>query len=115
MNWGTALALAFGVMKSTDIAKELFDRVTGLTPQPYLKSAVATGLAVAAACTQEDDWRERLVLASGIAGAAAVLHEGYAVLSSSADSNKVMVVSRQARAAVQGMAPSGRGNRVPPL
>lgn len=104
MIWGEVLALAFGVMKTTDIAKEVFDRATGLTPQPYLKSLVATGLSVAAAYAYEDDPRERLLLAGGIAGVAALLHEGYASLASSADRNKVMVVGG-----------GGRGRRVPPL
>lgn len=112
---GKTLALAFGVMKTTDIAKELFDRATGLTPRPYLKSLVATGLSIGAALAYEDGWRDRVLLASGVAGSAAVLHEGYAVLATGADRNKVMVVQQAARAARSNAVPGGPGARVPTL
>lgn len=116
MKLGHQLALAFGVMKATDIAKEIFDRATGLTPRPYLKSSLATGLAIGAACAYEDGWRERVLTASAVAGLAAVLHEGYAVLSSGADRNKVVVVQQAARAAAGQVGRAGRaGSRVPQL
>lgn len=110
-----ALALALGVMKATDLVKEVFTRSTGLTPQPYLKSALATGLAVGAACAYEDGWRERVELGSTIAGLAALLHEGYAVLSTEADTNKVIVVEKAARAAVGATRGSAPGARIPAL
>lgn len=116
MRAGQQLALAFGVFKTTDIAKEIFDRATGLTPRPYLKSLVATGLAVGAACAYEDGWRERVLTASAVAGMSAVLHEGYAMLSSGADRNKVVVVQQAARAAAGQVGRAARaGSRVPAL
>lgn len=102
------LALGFGVMKSTDLAKEVFDRTTGLIPQPYLKSLFAMGLSFAAGMAYADNWRERVLLASGIAGVASVLHEGQAVLSTTADRNKVSVLSGAARI-------GGPGRRLTPL
>lgn len=108
-----ALALALGVMKTTDLVKEIFTRSTGLIPQPYLKSTLATSLAVGAACAYEDGWRERVELGSTIAGMAAILHEGYAALSTQADSNKAVVVQKTARAAVRGT--NAPGSRIPTL
>lgn len=102
------LALGFGVMKTTDLAKEVFDRTTGLVPQPYLKSLFAMGLSAAAGMTYASTWRDRVLLASGIAGAAAVLHEGQAVLSTTADRNKVSVMTGAMRT-------GGPGRRVTPL
>ncbi len=115
MTWSTALALAFGTMKATDLIKEVFNRTTGLTPQPYLKSVVAMTLGGAAACAYEYDWHDRLLLASGIAGAAAVLHEAHAVLATGADRNKVVVVDRMARAAASAASGSAPGRRITPL
>lgn len=112
---GKVIALGFGVFKATDLAKEVIDRVTGMGVQPYLKSGFASALAVGAGIAYGEDWREKVVLASGIAGTAAVIHEGYAVLSTKADSNKAVVVQRAAQAATQAMAPSGPGRRIRPL
>jgi len=109
------LALAFGVTKATDLAREVFERTTGLTPRPYLKSVLATALAGAAGCTYEQGWRARLEMAAGIAGVAALLHEAQAVLSTAADKNKVMVVERSARAATSSMSASAPGRRVQPI
>ena len=111
-----AAALAFGVFKTTDLLKQVFTRSTGLTPQPYLKSAASMALAGAVAVAYERGWRERLLMASAVAGGAAVLHEGYELLSTGADRNKVLVVQQAARAAASGVSPSSRpGRRVQPL
>lgn len=115
MNWGQAAALAFGVSKTTDLLKEVFDRATGLTPRPYLKSLVAMGLSVGAAWAYEEGWRERVLLAASVAGGSAILHEGYSVLSTASDRNKVMVVQQAARAARTAAVPGGPGQRVPAL
>jgi hypothetical protein len=113
---GEALALGLGVMKATDLAKEVFDRVSGgLVPRPYLKSAVATGLSAAAAAYLVEDRRDQLVLGSGIAGAAALLHELHTALSATADSRKTLLVQRESRAAVQALHPSAPGRRIKPL
>lgn len=108
---GRAAALAFGVFKTTDLLKELFDRATGMTPRPYLKSAVAMTLSGAVAIAYEQGWRDRLLLAASVAGGSAVLHEGYEVLSTGADRSKVVVMQQAARSAVG----RGAGQRVPPL
>lgn len=111
-----AAALAFGVMKTTDLLKELFLRATGMDTHPYLKSTVAMALSGAVAIVYEDDWKDRLLLAASVAGGSAVLHEGYAVLSTGADRNKVLVLQNAARAARNAPRPSGGpGHRVPPL
>lgn len=112
---GQTLALAFGVTKAVDLTREVFERATNMTPRPYLKSVLATGLSVGAACLYADSWRDRLLLASGIAGTSAVLHEGHAVLSTAADRNKVVVLDRAARAAASAPRPSAAGRRVTPL
>lgn len=110
-----AAALSFGTMKAVDLLKEVFDRATGLTPRPYLKSATAMVLSGAVACAYEQGWRDRLLLAASVAGGSALLHEGYAVLSTGADRNKVMVVQQAARAAASAPMPNGPGRRVQPL
>lgn len=110
-----AAALSFGVMKTVDLLKEVFDRATGLTPRPYLKSATAMALSGAVAVLYEDGWRERMMLASYVAGGSAILHEGYSLLSTGADRNKVMVVQQAARVAASAPMPSGPGRRVPTL
>lgn len=102
----TALALGLGVMKGTDLLKEVFDRATGMALQPYLKSLIATGLSVGAAVTYTQGWRERVLLASAVAGASAVMHEGYASLSTKADGNKLAFLQTAARRG---------GGRIPPL
>ncbi len=113
---GRAAALSFGVMKATDLLKELFDRATGLTPRPYLKSVVAMTLSGAVAVAYEQGWRDRLLLAASVAGGSAVLHEGYEVLSTGADRNKVLVEQAARAAAQQATRPSSRpGNRMPSL
>lgn len=109
------LALAFGVSKTTELAKEVFGRVTGLTPQPYLKSLFAMGLSAGAGYAYGETWRERLELAAGVAGAAAALHEGQAVLSTAADRNKTIVIERAARGAASSVSGSAPGRRVKPL
>lgn len=100
----TALALAAGVMKGTDIVKEVFDRATGMALQPYLKSFIATGLSVGAAAAYAEGWKERVLLASAVAGSSAVMHEGYAALSTKADGNKLAFMQR-----------AQRGGRIPPI
>ena len=113
--WAEIVALGLGVMKTTDIVKEVFDRTTGMNLQPYLKSVVATGLSVGAAVSMAHSWRERLVLAGGIAGTAAALHEGYAVLSTKADANKAQVVQIAARKSMSAQTATAPSRRVPAL
>lgn len=114
---GRAAALAFGVMKTTDLLKEMFLRATGMDVQPYLKSAVAIGLSGAVAAVYEQDWRDRLLLAASVAGGSALLHEGYAVLSTGADRNKALFYQNAVRSARSAPRPSsgGPGQRVPAL
>jgi hypothetical protein len=113
--WREVILLGAGVMKTTDLAKEVFDRVTGQGVQPYLKSALATSLSALAAVAYADGWRERLLLTSGIAGTAAVLHEGYAVLTTQSDANKANVISTVARKSMKAQGTSAPGRRVQPL
>lgn len=119
-NWGVVVALGLGVMKATDMAKETFDRVTNQGVQPYVKSVFATGLAVAGAVAVADGWKERLLMTGGVAGTAALLHEGYAVLTTAGDRNKAQViraVTRSAPGAVKAASgvSSAPGARVPSL
>lgn len=115
VSWREVLLLGAGVMKTTDIVKEVFDRATGLQLQPYLKSALATVLSVGAAQLVADGWRERLLLASGVAGAAAGMHEGYSVLSTRSDANKAQVIQIAARKSMGSQSQTAPGRRVPAL
>lgn len=117
MNWGRAAALGFGVFKTTDLLKELFDRATGLTPRPYLKSSVSMILAGAVAVAYEEGWKDRVLLASAVAGSSAVLHEGYEVLSTRADVHKLTVMRNLPVSTARANAPSngGPGRRMPAL
>lgn len=114
-DWRTVAALGLGCMKVTDLVREVFERATGMTPRPYLKSTLATALAVGAGYAYADGWKDRLATAGGIAGMAAIAHEGYAVLSTRADQNKVSVLQLAARSAVSAQTASAPGRRVPPL
>lgn len=108
--------LGLGVMKATDVAKEAFMRATGQGVQPYVKSTFATLLSVGAAVVYAEDWRERVLLASGIAGTAAVAHEGYAVLTTRSDVQKATTVRTLATRTAAAARPSGGpGQRVPAL
>ena len=110
-----AFALALGVVKLTDLVKELFDRA-GTTPYPYVKSLVSTGLAVGAgAAYGGSSWKDRILLASEIAGAAAVLHEGQAVLASATERNRAHTIKLVARGGINAAMPTAPGRRVPTL
>ena len=110
-----ALALALGVVKLTDLVKEIFDRA-GTTPYPYVKSLVSTGLAVGAGVAYGgSSWRDRVLLASEIAGAAAVLHEGQAVLASATERNRAHTIKLVARGGIGAAMPTAPGRRVPNL
>lgn len=112
----TALALAAGVMKTTDVVKEVFERATGMVPQPYLKSLLATSLSAGAAVLYGGaSWRDRLLMASAVAGSSAVMHEGYAALSTRADANKAQFIRTAARGAIADQLPSAPGRRIRPL
>jgi hypothetical protein len=75
-NWRHVLAMSMGIAKATDTADQIMQRVTGAAGgQPYLKSVFATALAVGAGVYLGDTGRERLLIASAIAGGAAVAHD----------------------------------------
>jgi hypothetical protein len=113
VNLGRAVALGLGVMKSTDLFKQVFDRATGLGLQPYLKSAASMALAGTVASAYESGWKARLELAGAVAGIAAVAHELEQVLQTRTDSQKMVVVERAARSAAQ--AATRPGQRVQAL
>lgn len=92
-------------MKTVDLSKEVFDRVTGMGVRPYLSSAVATGLSWAVAGAYTETWRDRLELTGAVAGTAALLHEGYAALSSTTERNRTLVIGGAAGRRVQRMPP----------
>ena len=98
MNWGRALGLAFGVMKTVDLTKEALNPY-GVPPE-WSKSALTVILSGAGAAVLGDgDWRERVLLAGAVAGTASVVHEAYAVLTTTSDRNKQLVIAQGARLA----------------
>lgn len=97
MNWGRAVGLALGVMKTVDLAKESLNPY-GIPPE-WSKSALTMLLAGAGAAALEEDWRERVLLAGAAAGAASVVHEAYTVLTTTSDRNKQQVINTGARIA----------------
>lgn len=111
---GRAAALSFGVFKATDLVKEVFLRATGMTLQPYLKSALAMSLSGAVAVAYEQGWKDRLLLAASVAGGSAVVHEGHQVLSTRADFNKINVIARTPMATARANMPGSRRG-APPL
>lgn len=75
-NWSHVLAMSLGVAKVTTVADQVMARVTQTEGgQPYLKSAFATLLSVCAGVYLGANGRERLLIASAIAGGAALVHD----------------------------------------
>jgi hypothetical protein len=77
----TVLLLGAGVMRATDLAAQVVQRATGAEGvHPYLKTAFAGALALLGARRFADDRRDALLIAGGVAAAAAYMHDVQRVL-----------------------------------
>lgn len=89
-SFGTAVAIALGASKATNIAKQLLEkRGIDRIPAP-VKSITATALAVGGSVLTEDNVRNRVLTACAAAGLASVFHNAERVMRWRGDIDKIV-------------------------